>query len=88
MTKNKVSLRAMCAYEKLTGRNAIKTLEIGDKITATDLIGILFMAMYTTDKNVTLEQIEEMDQDQITKMIADLSTPDTSLAPDGTAAKQ
>lgn len=88
MTKNKVSLRAMSAYEKLTGRNAIKTLEVGDKITATDLIGILFMAMYTTDKNVTLEQVEEMDQDQITKMIADLSTPDTSLVPDGTAAKQ
>ena len=73
MNKNRVSLRAMCAYEKLTGRNAIKTLEIGESITATDLIGILYMASYTKDPSVTMESIESLDQDKITELIAELN---------------
>ena len=73
MNKNAVSLGAMCAYEKITGRNAIHTLEIGEKISATDLVGMLYMVSYTKDPTTTMEKIEALEQDQITKLMAELT---------------
>ena len=74
---DKVSLRAMCAYEKLTGRNALQTLQSGENMSATDLLGMLFMIAYTKDQTTTLEKIESLDQDSITKLMAELTNAAT-----------
>lgn len=73
MNKDKISLGAMSAYEKITGRNALKTLQIDENMSATDLIGMLFMASYTKDNTTTIERIESLDQDQISKLMAELT---------------
>lgn len=73
MNKDKVSLRAMCAYEKLTGRNALQTLQVGDKMSATDLMGLLFMVAYTKDQTTTMDKIEALDQTEISKLMAELT---------------
>ena len=63
----------MCAYEKLTGRNALQTLQVGDKMSATDLMGLLFMVAYTKDQTTTMDKIEALDQTEISKLMAELT---------------
>lgn len=69
MTTDKISMRAMATYEKQTGKNAFETLSKGEATSATDLIGMIFMYLYTTDNTVTLEKVENMTQSEIKSVV-------------------
>ena len=47
----------MCAYEKLTGKNAMELFQKEGK-SATDLRDMVFIIKYSTDQTVTLDMVE------------------------------
>lgn len=76
---DKISMKAMTAFEKATGKNAFKTIGAGADMTATDLVGVIFMYLRTSDPAVTLESVENMSSADLEKVMADaLKTDATS----------
>ena len=59
----KISLKAMCAYEKLTGKNAMELFQKEGK-SATDLRDMVFIIKYTTDQTVTLDIVENYSSEE------------------------
>ena len=53
----------MCAYEKLTGKNAMELFQKEGK-SATDLRDMVFIIKYTTDQNVTLDIVENYSSEE------------------------
>jgi hypothetical protein len=56
---DKISLKAMCHYEKLTSKNAMELFQKEGKC-ATDLRDIVFLIKYTKDQTVTFDTIENL----------------------------
>jgi hypothetical protein len=52
-----ISLKAMCKYEALTGKNAMELFQKEGK-SASDLRDMVFIIKYTTDQTVTLDIVE------------------------------
>lgn len=69
---DKISLRAMCAYEKLTGKNAMELFSKENK-TATDLRDLAFLIKSTQDKTTTLETIENLSGPDFEALIKTMS---------------
>lgn len=70
---DKVNLKAMLAYERATGKNALTTLQAGSDMSAADLQGLIFMVQYTKDKSVTLDQIENMTSTELDAVMLSLN---------------
>lgn len=69
---DKISLRAMCQYEKLTGKNAMDLLSKENK-SATDLRDLAFLVKATKDKTTTLETIEDMSSEDFEALMKSLN---------------
>lgn len=67
-----VSLKAMAAYERASGRNAVTTLQSAadGTLSATDLLGIIFMVYFTSkDPAITLDVVENFTAEQMEEAI-------------------
>ena len=53
----------MCAYEKLTGKNAMELFQKEGK-SATDLRDMVFIIKYSTDQTVTLDIVENYSSEE------------------------
>lgn len=60
---DKISLKAMCHYEKLTGKNSMELFQKENK-SATDLRDLVFLIKYTKDNTTTFDTIENMSSDE------------------------
>jgi hypothetical protein len=69
---DKISLKAMCKYEKDTGKNAMELFSKENK-TATDLRDIVFLIKYTKDNSITFDTIENMSTDEFQNAIKVIS---------------
>jgi hypothetical protein len=56
---DKISLKALCAYEKLTGKNAMELFAKESK-SATDLRDLVFVIKYSKNNAITFDDIENM----------------------------
>lgn len=56
---DKISLKAMCHYEKLTNKNSMELFQKESK-SATDLRDLVFLIKYTKDNTVTFDTVESM----------------------------
>jgi hypothetical protein len=70
---DQISLRAMCAYEKLTGKNAMELFNKDNK-SATDLRDLAFLIKATKDKNTTLEDIENLSGEEFESLIKSMTS--------------
>lgn len=69
---DKISLKAMCSYEKLTGKNAMELFGKENK-SATDLRDLVYMIKYTKDQSVTFDVIENLSGDDFQNAIKSMS---------------
>jgi hypothetical protein len=60
---DKISLKSMCHYEKVTGKNAMELFQKEGK-SATDLRDIVFLLKYTKDTTATFDTIENMSAEE------------------------
>jgi glycosylphosphatidylinositol transamidase (GPIT) subunit GPI8 len=68
----KISLRAMVSYEKLTGKNAMELFSKENK-SATDLRDLVYMIQYTKDQTVTFDTIENLSTEDFQNAITSIS---------------
>lgn len=54
-----ISLKAMCKYEKDTGKNAMELFSKENK-SATDLRDLVFLIKYTKDTSITFDAVENL----------------------------
>ena len=69
---DKISLKSMCNYEKLTGKNAMELFGKENK-SATDLRDLVFLIKYTKDQSVTFDAIENLSSDDFQNAIKSMS---------------
>jgi hypothetical protein len=69
---DKISLKAMCHYEKLTGKNAMELFQKENK-SATDLRDLVFVLKYTKDNTATLESIENLTSEEFSSILTSVS---------------
>lgn len=69
---DKISLKAMCSYEKLTGKNAMELFSKENK-SATDLRDLVYMIKYTKDQTVTFDTIENLSTEDFQAAITSIS---------------
>ena len=69
---DKISLKAMCSYEKLTGKNAMELFSKENK-SATDLRDLVYMIKYTKDQTVTFDTIENLSTEEIQTTVKSIS---------------
>ena len=69
---DKISLKSMCQYEKLTNKNAMELFGKENK-SATDLRDIVFLIKHTKDNTVTFDKIENMSTDEFQEAIKSIS---------------
>ena len=69
---DKISLKSMCSYEKLTGKNAMELFGKENK-SATDLRDLVYMIKYTKDQSVTFDVIENLSGDDFQNAIKSMS---------------
>jgi hypothetical protein len=69
---DKISLKSMCNYEKLTGKNAMELFSKENK-SATDLRDLVFLIKYTKDQSVTFDAIENLSGDDFQNAIKSMS---------------
>jgi len=69
---DKISLKAMCTYEKLTGKNSVELFQKETK-SATDMRDIVYLLQYTKDNTITFEKIENMSGEEFQKALSILS---------------
>lgn len=72
---DKISLKAMCKYEKDTGKNAIELFSKENK-SATDLRDMAFLVKYTKDQSITLDKIENLSTEEFQQIISSMSSDD------------
>jgi hypothetical protein len=70
----KVSLKAMVHYEKLTNKNAFELFGKNTK-TATDLRDLVFMIAYTKDNTTTFEKVENLSDEEFQAHVASFTPP-------------
>lgn len=69
---DKISLKAMVHYEKLTGKNAMELFQKENK-SATDLRDLVFVLKYTKDNTATLESIENLTSEEFSSILTSVS---------------
>lgn len=69
---DKISLKSMCQYEKLSNKNAMELFSKENK-SATDLRDIVFLIKHTKDNTVTFDKIENMSTDEFQEAIKSIS---------------
>jgi len=69
---DKISLKSMCNYEKVTGKNAMELFGKENK-SATDLRDLVFLIKYTKDQSVTFDVIENLSGDDFQNAIKSMS---------------
>jgi len=69
---DKISLKSMCNYEKVTGKNAMELFGKENK-SATDLRDLVFLIKYTKDQSVTFDAIENLSSDDFQNAIKSMS---------------
>lgn len=69
---DKISLKAMCKYEKDTGKNAMELFSKESK-SATDMRDIVYLIKYTKDNTVTFDKIENMSTDEFQQAMNSIS---------------
>jgi hypothetical protein len=69
---DKISLKAMCKYEKDTGKNAMELFGKENK-SATDLRDLVFLIKYTKDQSITFDAIENLSSDEFQNSIKSVS---------------
>jgi len=69
---DKISLKSMCNYEKITGKNAMELFGKENK-SATDLRDLVFLIKYTKDQSVTFDAIENLSSDDFQNAIKSMS---------------
>ena len=69
---DKISLRAMCKYEKENGKNAMELFGKENK-SATDLRDLVWLIKYTKDQSITLESVENMSTEEFQAAIKSIS---------------
>lgn len=69
---DKISLKSMCQYEKLTNKNAMELFGKENK-SATDLRDIVFLIKYTKDNTVNFDKIENMSNEEFQEAIKSIS---------------
>jgi len=69
---DKISLKSMCNYEKLTGKNAMELFSRDNK-SATDFRDLVFLIKYTKDQSVTFDVIENLSGDDFQNAIKSMS---------------
>lgn len=72
-TFDKVNLASMLAFERATGKNALTTLQAGSHMSALDLQGLIFMVLFTKDKTVTLEKVENMTSSELEAVMSSIN---------------
>ncbi len=65
---DKISLKSMCHYEKLTGKNAMELFGKESK-SATDLRDMVFMIKYTKDNTTTFDTVENMSGEEFSSTL-------------------
>lgn len=65
---DKISLKSMCHYEKLTGKNAMELFGKESK-SATDLRDMVFMIKYTKDSSTTFDTVENMNTEEFSSIL-------------------
>jgi hypothetical protein len=68
----RISLKSMCSYEKLTGKNAMELFSRENK-SATDLRDLVYMIKYTKDQTVTFDTIENLSTEEIQATVKSIS---------------
>lgn len=69
---DKISLKAMCHYEKISGKNAMELFQKESK-TATDLRDLVFIIKYTKDNTATLDSIENLSTEEFSAVLASIN---------------
>ena len=69
---DKISLKSMCQYEKLTNKNAMELFSKENK-SATDLRDIVFLIKYTKDNTINFDKIESMSNEEFQAAIQSIS---------------
>jgi hypothetical protein len=69
---DRISLKAMCKYEKETGNNAMALFSKENK-SATDLRDMVYLIKYTKDAATTFDTIENLSTDDFTAAIKSMS---------------
>lgn len=69
---DRISLKSMCAYEKLTQKNAMELFSKTSK-SATDLRDIAFLIKHTSDASVTMDVIEGMNTEEFKAVLDSIS---------------
>jgi len=69
---DKISLKSMCNYENVTGKNAMELFSKENK-SATDLRDLVFLIKYTKDQSVTFDAIENLSGDDFQNAIKSMS---------------
>lgn len=69
---DKISLKAMCSYEKLTSKNAMELFSKENK-SATDLRDLVYMIKYTKDQTVTFDTIENLSTEDFQNTITSIT---------------
>jgi hypothetical protein len=69
---DKISLKSMCHYEKLTGKNAMQLFQKDNK-SATDLRDMVFIIKYTKDNTTTFDSVENMTGEEFSNILNSVS---------------
>jgi hypothetical protein len=69
---DKISLKAMCSYEKQTGKNAMELFSKENK-TATDMRDLVYLIKYTKDTAVTIDAVENLSTDDFTAALKSIT---------------
>jgi hypothetical protein len=69
---DKISLKAMCKYEKETGKNSMELFQKENK-SATDLRDLVFLIEYTKDNAITFDKIENMSTEEFKNAMESIS---------------
>ena len=69
---DKISLKAMCSYEKQTGKNAMELFSKENK-TATDMRDLVYLIKYTKDTTVTIDAVENLSTDDFTAALKSIT---------------
>lgn len=65
---DKISLKSMCHYEKITGKNAMELFSKENK-SATDLRDLVFLIKYTKENTSTFDTVENMTSEEFTSIL-------------------
>ena len=67
-----ISLKAMCKYEALTGKNAMELFQKEGK-SATDLRDLVFIIKYSKDQTVTFDTVENYSTEEFQAAIGTIT---------------